>query len=199
MRSPGAATLTAAAVLAVAVCTPLAGRAATIRPGETDNRDWTLGLIGHGVPDVLKTARADPYAAPAAPACETIPREIAALDEVLGPDSDAPAVKTKMRVRAEGLVMQGIRGFIPHRDWIRFATGAGRRDKALNEAAMAGWARRGFLKGMEINLGCPERPASARRELRDGSAAKPTDAAVAGAEAPVLLRASATPAADLSR
>jgi hypothetical protein len=163
MQTPGAAAVTASVALAALALAPLAGRAETIRPGEpNDNIDWTLGLFGHSVPEVLRTAKADPYAAPAAPPCETIPRELAALDAVLGPDADAPAAKLKMRARAEHLavqgMMQGVRGMIPHRDWIRFATGAGRKDKALNDAAMAGWARRGFLKGMEVNLGCEGAP-----------------------------------------
>ena len=174
MRVPGAATITAAIAAAACLCAPLAARGETIRPGEK-NSDWTFGLLGHGVPDVLKAAKADPYAAPVAPACETIPREIAALDEVLGPDADAPVLRVNLRARAEKLMVQGIRqgigGMIPHRDWIRLATGAGRKDKALNEAAMAGWARRGFLKGLEVNLGCggtAGRRASATAAVQDG-------------------------------
>ena len=152
MRKACAAGL-AAAALATALA-PVAARAGAVRPDESHDDDWTLGLVGHGVPDVLKAAKRDPYAAPVAPACETIPREIAALDAVLGPDADSPAEKVRMRARAEKLVFQGLRSMIPHRDVVRFVTGAQRRDKALNAAAMAGWARRGFLKGMEVNLGC---------------------------------------------
>jgi hypothetical protein len=153
MRSLAALNMTAALTLAAASA-PLAGHAETVRPGEASD-SIGLGLIGHETPEVLKHAKADPYAAPAAPACETIPHEIAALDEVLGPDADTPAQKTKMRARANRLISQALRSTIPHRDVVRFVTGADRRDKALNQAAMAGWARRGFLKGMEVNLGCP--------------------------------------------
>jgi hypothetical protein len=153
MRSLAALNMTAALAL-VATSAPLVGHAETVRPGEPSD-SIGLGLIGHETPEVLKHAKADPYAAPAAPACETIPNEIAALDEVLGPDADTPAQKTKMRARANRLISQALRSSIPHRDVVRFVTGADRRDKALNQAAMAGWARRGFLKGMEVNLGCP--------------------------------------------
>jgi hypothetical protein len=152
MRSLAALNVTAALTLAVGSA-PVAGHAETVRPGEPSD-SIGLGLIGHDTPEVLKHAKADPYAAPAAPACETIPHEIAALDEVLGPDADSPTQKTKMRARANRLISQALRSTIPHRDVVRFVTGADRRDKALNQAAMAGWARRGFLKGMEVNLGC---------------------------------------------
>lgn len=152
MWTPGALAVTAALSLAAASA-PVVGRTETVRPGEPSD-GIELGLWGHDTPEALRKAKADPYAAPASPACETIPREIAALDEVLGPDADEPLQKTRMRARANRLVGQALRGFIPHRDVVRFVTGADKRDKALNQAAMAGWARRGFLRGMEINLGC---------------------------------------------
>ena len=206
MRKAGAMTLLAAAALAVA---PVA-RAQVVHPGQV-NYDWTLGLIGHSIPAELKTAKADPYAAPAAPACETIPREIAALDEVLGPDADEPAVHVKMTARAESLVFQGVRTMIPHKDVVRFVTGANRKDKALNEAAMAGWARRGFLKGMEVNLGCAAHLAPAPTVVATTGAAietaaiaspsptaivaSPTIALVAGRPREAAVPAVITPAA----
>ena len=181
MRKPGALPLAAGAV-AAALAAGAAARAETVRPGETTG----LGLFGHEIPAVLKHAKADPYAAPEAPACESIPREIAALDAVLGPDADAPARKVGMEARAGRLMGQAIRGMIPHRDLVRLVTGAGRKDQKLKDAAMAGWARRGFLKGMEINLGC------AGREASQAAAATPaaTTAQDAAAVAPVAqLRA----------
>jgi hypothetical protein len=198
MVRAGALAVTLAAAVVVALCAPPAGRAETFRPGEPHD-DWTFGLIGHGVPAVLRTAHDDPYATPAAPACRTIPEELAALDAVLGPDADAPAAKVKISTRAEGLAMQGLRGMIPHRDWIRFATGANRKDKALNDAAMAGWARRGFLKGLEVNLGCGGR-AGAEAAIDPAGAARPAPVVIAlpprdadETPAPVLTPAIASP------
>jgi hypothetical protein len=154
-----------------------------VRPGEPSD-SIGLGLIGHDTPEVLKLAKADPYAAPTSPACDTIPREIAALDAVLGPDADTPAQKTKMRARANRLISQALRSTIPHRDVVRFVTGADRRDKALNSAAMAGWARRGFLKGMEVNLGCPSHaPIEQAAVPAAPSHAEPATAHVAAAPA----------------
>jgi hypothetical protein len=180
---------------AAAAFAPLAGRAETVRPGEpSDNIE--LGLFGHTTPEVLKRAKADPYAIPARRNCDAIEREIVALDEVLGPDADAPAHKTAMRARANRLIGQAMRGMIPHRDVVRIVTGADRRDKALNEAAMAGWARRGFLRGMELDRGCPTSMAAAPSTSPSADQGAARDAsAVAKSEEPAAL-APITPADD---
>jgi len=155
MRKPGAFTTPLLAALALSAVAPAAVRAEVVKPGEEQG----LGLTPGEIPAILKQAKADPYAAPAAPACESIPREIAALDEVLGPDADAPAQKVKTSDQAGDLIGGALKSLIPHRDIIRFVTGANRRDKQRTAAAMAGWSRRGYLKGMEVNLGCAERKA----------------------------------------
>src|ERR1700742_1849445 len=70
-----------------------------------------LGLTGASTPGLLKQIRSDPYKAPASPACETIPRELLALDKVLGPDVDeAKKVKTSTVDMAEGAA----RSMIPY-------------------------------------------------------------------------------------
>ena len=135
-----------------------AARAGVVKPGESAG-PLGLGLTSGEAPEILKKAKADPYAAPPAPACESIPKEIAALDEVLGPDADAPPDKSS--ANPGQLLGAAVRTIIPHREIIRFITGAGRKEKSRNEAAMAGWSRRGYLKGMAVNLGCAEREAGA--------------------------------------
>lgn len=115
--------------------------AAEIKPGQQEG----LGLTAQDVPELLKKAKADPYAPPAAPACETAYQELAALDQILGPDADEPSVK---KARAGNLLMKGVRSLIPHREIFRVLTGVDRKERELAEAAMAGWARRGYLKGM---------------------------------------------------
>lgn len=70
------------------------------------------------------------------------------------------------------------------------ATGANRKDNALGDTAMAGWARRGFLKGLEINLGCAGRGAVA--------APGPTLAPIT-ADGPVIQAAAPVVAAGLHR
>lgn len=112
--------------------------------------------MGPDIPAVLKAVAADPYKAPAEPACETIPAELKTLDDVLGPDADAAPGKSRPRaVRWAGDWAGGaIRGLVPYRGVVRFLTGAGDKDKALTRAAMAGAARRGFLRGLEANMQC---------------------------------------------
>src|ERR1043166_3025329 len=90
MHTPGAAIVT---IAALAAATSSLASAETIHPG--DPMGLSLGLLGHSTPDILKHAKTDPYAAPPAGGCDPIQREIAELDDVLGPDADAPAERTK--------------------------------------------------------------------------------------------------------
>ncbi len=153
-----------------------------VRPGETGNG---LGLVGPKVPDVLKQAKTDPYAQPGGEVCAAARQEIAALDEVLGPDADATNAEKKPLVDPKALITRTVRGMIPHRDVLRFVTGAGKKEKELSDAAMAGWARRGYLKGLIRNSGCDGAPA-----------AGPSPATTAAAEpAPASQQAASAPAA----
>ena len=44
---------------------------------------------------------------------------------------------------------------VPYGGVVRFVTGANKKDKALRQAVLAGYARRGFLRGVELSLKCP--------------------------------------------
>jgi len=135
-------------VLAMAgVAASLAGAAAAqVTPG---SQQW-LGLTGADIPPLLKTVAADPYREPAAPACQTIPQEILALDQVLGPDIDLAQPKTGLAHKA----VDYVRHMIPYRGYVRFLTRADAKDKALQAAATAGIARRAFLRGLEAHMQC---------------------------------------------
>jgi hypothetical protein len=128
----------------------LAGPAAfaQVKPGSQQG----LGLTGASVPPILQQVRADPYRWPVAPACDTIPRELLALDQVLGPDVDGLTTRSHPRDMAAGYV----RGMIPYHGVVRFLTGADNKDRKLQAAATAGYARRGFLRGVEANLHCAQ-------------------------------------------
>ncbi|HEY0435066.1 MAG TPA: hypothetical protein VGC92_00385 [Phenylobacterium sp.] len=173
-----------AAVGALAVA-PLAARAQEIHPGEQHG----LGLTGPRIPAILQAVAADPYKAPAEPACETIPAEILALDQVLGADADDPKPKKSYVVSyAERMAGGAIRGMVPYRGAIRFLTGADHKDHQLMDAARAGWARRGFLRGLEANLRC------ASTKADDAQAAETAAvAAVATVEAAKLPAAFGSP------
>jgi hypothetical protein len=140
-----------AATAAIAAgCLGSAAHADPVRPGEQNG----LGLTGPAIPDILQKAKADTYAPPAEPICQSLPAEIDALNEVLGPDADQAKLKTSTTTRATRWMGGAVRGLIPHRDVIRFLTGAGKKDDRLKDAAMAGWARRGYLKGLAKTLDC---------------------------------------------
>jgi hypothetical protein len=119
---------------------------AQVTPGSQQG----LGLTGAGIPPILKEVQANPYRYPVSPACESIPKEIVALNQVLGPDVDGEQAKTS-KVH---MAMNYARGMIPYRGYVRFLTRADSRDKALQAAATAGYARRGFLRGLEAHLQC---------------------------------------------
>jgi hypothetical protein len=172
MARPGARRATLIAAVAAVTAAAGVGHAEVVKPGEQSGP--ALGLIGGEIPAILQKAKADPYAAPPAPACETIPAEIAALDQVLGPDADAPPEKAKGS--AGHFLARAVRGLIPHRDIVRMVTGAERKDQERNAAAMAGWTRRGYLKGMEVNLGCAERTAATEPTPADSPVGTPAAA-----------------------
>ena len=121
-----------------------------VRPGEESTFD--LGILPPSTPDVLKEAASAPYVAPAGEDCESVAREIAALDAVLGPDADAPMPSGG---GAGKFVGQAVKSLIPYRSVVRLVTGADRKQRQRNEAAMAGWARRGYLKGVQATRACP--------------------------------------------
>jgi hypothetical protein len=117
-----------------------------------------LGISGADTPPALKLAAAAPYAVPPAADCATLAREIASLDELLGPDVDIiadPKAGTGLEDRAGNALGSALRGAIPYRWALRWMTQAGDRDRRLRQAVMAGAARRGFLKGMRLVMACP--------------------------------------------
>ena len=186
--------LAAVAALAIAPMAALAGQAP--QPGEGEQG---LGLRAPKIPVVLQQARSGPYAPPAGPLCATAPKEIAELDAVLGPDADAPRPKDKL-IQPTKWVSQAVRSAIPHRDVVRFITGADRKQKLLYRAEMAGWARRGYLKGLTEAAGCAAASATftetAFDEEAETFAQAAADAAVgpAAAPGPILVRTSTMPA-----
>src|SRR5689334_7712851 len=89
-KRSGRVTAVAVAALAAALATG-AHAADPLHPDNT----LSLGLWGHDTPDILKKAKADPYAAPAEPVCQSLPAEIDALNEALGPDADPAPMKVQ--------------------------------------------------------------------------------------------------------
>lgn len=117
-----------------------------------------LGISGPKTPAALQALVAAPYALSSPPDCAVMAREIADLDQILGPDVDAVAASRDATGDAFG---SAARGVIPYRWVTRLMTQAGRRDRELRLAVLAGTARRGYLKGLRLGLACqpPQAPA----------------------------------------
>lgn len=147
---------------------------AQVRPGSESG----LGLVGADVPPLLAQVKADPYKPPLAPACDTIPAEILQLSNLIGPDLDSGVAPEEESLTQRGVNMA--RGFVPYGGVVRFVTGANKKDKDLRDAIMAGYARRGFLRGMEVNLKCG---AAAQAQVADPPAATPAPAKKSRAKA----------------
>ena len=157
-------TVRTAGALTIALATLLAAPAlAQVTPGSQSG----LGLTGADIPPILKQVQADPYRYPAAPACESIPQEILALNQVLGPDVDGEQAKSS-KVH---MAMNYARGMIPYRGYVRFLTRADSKDKALQTAVTAGFARRAFLRGLEAHMQCapPTEARAADTKVTDAS------------------------------
>ena len=140
---------------AMAAAALLAGPAlAQVKAGSESG----LGLTGAEIPAVLRHTKADPYKAPSAPACLTIPFEITQLNELIGADLDAQGPAQDKSLTDRGIQMS--RGMVPYGGLVRFVTGANKKDQELREAILAGYARRGYLRGLQANMTCaPEPPA----------------------------------------
>lgn len=119
-----------------------------------------LNVVRADIPDVLKAAAAAPYAVPADTACPALAAAIQALDEVLGPDLDAPAGKggPGLLERGEDAATHALQrtaeDVMPFRGWVRKLSGAERYAKQVGAAITAGGVRRGFLRGLSVARGC---------------------------------------------
>jgi hypothetical protein len=156
--------LTLLAALALASCSTTgqekaaANTAAAMATPLTD-----LNLVQAPIPDLLKEAAHQPYALPAERSCEALAAAVKQLDELLGPDLDAPSPDARGLLdragdeagdAATGALKRTAEGAIPFRGWIRKLTGAERYSKRVAAAITAGGVRRGFLKGLRANQGC---------------------------------------------
>jgi hypothetical protein len=112
------------------------------------------------IPPILVKTVAAPYA-PAGD-CPAIAAELADLDGALGPDVDvAVAAKGERAMAADVLtdaVRAGASGWIPARGVVRRLTGAEAHAHAVAVAILAGSVRRGYLKGLAHQTGCPPPP-----------------------------------------
>ncbi|WP_426051638.1 hypothetical protein [Brevundimonas sp. SL161] len=118
-----------------------------------------LNLRRQQVPEVLISSRVAPQGTTALRTCKAVGDEIAALDDALGPDVDQvsreDSAADQIANAALGAVRDTVTDFIPMRSWVRRLSGAAAHDREIQFAIRAGSVRRGFLKGLWLQRGCP--------------------------------------------
>ena len=119
-----------------------------------------LNLVHAEIPPALVAAQKQPYAVPADPGCTALLAEVRALDEVLGPDLDAPATPSNPGLiergggAAVGALKGAAEGVVPFRGWVRKLSGAERYARDVAAAIAAGTVRRAFQKGVGVTRAC---------------------------------------------
>lgn len=102
-----------------------------------------LNLRKKKIPSVLIRAESHPYTVSGG--CPAIQRDIAQLNDALGPDVDKEHSSEGLKA---GRVARSVVGsMIPFEGIIRQISGAASEQRDLQNAITAGIARRGFLKG----------------------------------------------------
>jgi hypothetical protein len=119
-----------------------------------------LNLVNAPIPEALAQAQRGPYATPADTSCPALAANVRTLDEVLGPDLDAPASDSNPSLiergsnLAVGAVQKTAEGVVPFRGWVRKLSGAERYSKQVAAAIAAGTVRRAYLKGISQAKNC---------------------------------------------
>ena len=115
-----------------------------------------LGVQKIEIPPLLVSAAADPYDLTGLSTCQSLSDEVARLSEVLGPDIDKPKPGEERRggqiAEAGGKAV--VNSLIPFRGLVREVSGAAPAQRQLNAAIDAGFARRGFLRGVARGRNC---------------------------------------------
>ncbi len=108
------------------------------------------------VPPPLVQAVKNPYSTAGAKSCKAIAAQVAELTSALGPDfgSGNEIRENKAGKLAEAGGKTIVNSIIPFRGLVREITGAAPAQRRLSAAIDAGYARRGFLRGLQRARGC---------------------------------------------
>lgn len=156
-RLAGRAALLLASCLCLGACATQSG--APVRQGPQEptlaSRAQTgLGLRGPDISELLKTIAVAPYVPPDPMDCAGLDKEIAGLDQVLGPDVDVKEVPEDRGQQMQKAAGDALVGMVPYRGVVRWMTGAGGLEHERARAVLAAAARRGFLKGLRLAHAC---------------------------------------------
>ncbi|ATE66882.1 hypothetical protein [Rhizorhabdus dicambivorans] len=115
-----------------------------------------VGVARTDIPPVLQEAAEAPYSLKGIKSCRDISNAFHALTDVIGPDFKAGEVKKENRAGklAEAGGKTIVNSLIPFRGLVREVTGAAPAQRRLERAITAGYARRGFLRGIHQTRKC---------------------------------------------
>ncbi len=115
-----------------------------------------VGVARTEIPPVLLKAAEDPYSVEKLGTCSALTEAIKELSDVLGPDFTTARQRRENRAGkiAEAGGRSGVNTVIPFRGIVREITGAAPAQRRLNAAIDAGYARRGFLRGLHYARHC---------------------------------------------
>lgn len=108
------------------------------------------------IPPVLIDANTAPYSTRDLQNCRTIVDAVRRLDDALGQDFVVVDPEENRGAKlAEATGRWVVNRLIPFRSLVREVSGAAPAQRRLDEAISAGYARRGFLRGVGYARGCP--------------------------------------------
>ncbi len=114
-----------------------------------------VGVTKNKIPPSLEDAAVAPYSLAGLDTCGKIADAVRVLDAALGPDYPAGGpTNTTSTGKAVGSAV--VNSLIPFRGLVREASGAAAADRRLAAAVQAGFARRGFLRGVHQTRGCTD-------------------------------------------
>ena len=115
-----------------------------------------LGALRTDLPEILVSASTDPYTLKGIRTCKQISAAVSELNTVLGPDflaGDSNPENRAGRLAAAG-GRTVVNSLLPFRGLVREVSGAAPAERRLKAAVDAGYARRGFLRGVHRKQGC---------------------------------------------
>ena len=129
-------------------------RKKTVEIGTQPVRD--VGVMKRDVPPILAKAASDPYNIKGLKTCKQLAAEVTRLNEALGADY---VVGNEYKENRAGRLAEAggktvINAIIPFRGLVREVSGAAPAERRMNAALDAGFARRGFLRGVHYKQGC---------------------------------------------
>ena len=115
-----------------------------------------VGVSRREIPPPLVKAAEDPYSLKGLKNCRQIAVAIGELNDAIGPDFSGPTAyrENRMAKLAAAGGRTVVNSIIPFRSLVREVTGAAPADRRLRAAINAGFARRGYLRGVHATRGC---------------------------------------------